>query len=293
MEINRQYVSQVNTYPGRNNPKYIVIHETDNFNTGSGAKRHAEAQSKGHLKGMSVHYYCGSDGIYQAANHTDGTWSIGRDYGGGHSITDATNLNSINIEICVNPDGDYNVARANAVELVRHLIKTTDIPAERVIRHFDAKGKYCPRKMMDNPNLWTDFKAQIAAEEGSFIHEGLDYSVLFNPTYYSERYSDLKKAFGSDEVKLFNHFVKYGMKEARQACETFDVRYYKQEYKDLQKAFGNNLPAYYKHYVQYGHREGRRTVKTYMVQIGPIVDKAKADALVEEIKKLGYDAKIS
>ena len=33
-----------------------------------------------------------------------------------------------------------------------------------VIRHFDAKGKYCPRKMMDTPDLWEDFKSQIKGE---------------------------------------------------------------------------------------------------------------------------------
>ena len=161
MEINKQYISERNTYPGKNEPKYIVIHETDNFKEGSNAKIHAEAQSLGHLNDMSSHYYCGDDGIYQAARHEDGTWSIGREYGGNHAIKDASNINTINIEICVNGDGDYNVARANAIELVKYLIKTTSIPAERVIRHFDAKGKHCPRKMMDNPSLWDDFKNAI------------------------------------------------------------------------------------------------------------------------------------
>ena len=158
--INRDYISKKTTYQGQNNPKYIVIHETDNFAAGAGAKRHAQAQYNGNLN-TSVHYYCGSDGIYQAADHSDGTKSIGVEYGGNHAITDATNRNTINIEICVNSDGDYTVARKNAIELVKYLMQTTGIPAERVIRHYDAKGKYCPRKMMDNPALWEDFKKQI------------------------------------------------------------------------------------------------------------------------------------
>lgn len=158
--INREFVSTKNTYKGQNYPKYIVIHETDNFSKGAGARRHAEAQAAGHLS-TSVHYYAGSDGIYQAAEHTDGTYSVGHEYGGNHSIKDANNRNTINIEICVNADGDYNHARANAIELVKHLMGDTGIPADRVIRHFDAKGKYCPRNMMDNPALWEDFKKQI------------------------------------------------------------------------------------------------------------------------------------
>lgn len=158
--INRDFISTVNTYVGQNKPIYIVIHETDNFAKGAGARRHAEAQAAGHLS-TSVQYYVGSDGIYQAARHTDGTYSVGHEYGGNHSVTDATNRNTINIEICVNEDGDYARARQNAIELVKLLMAETGIPAGQVIRHFDAKGKYCPRKMMDNPALWEDFKVQI------------------------------------------------------------------------------------------------------------------------------------
>ena len=160
MNINRDYISTKNTNRGKNKPKYIVIHETDNWSKGADARRHALAQFKGNLN-TSVHFYTGSDGVYQAANLSDGTWSIGIEYGGKHSVKDATNNNAINIEICVNSDGNYNIAKQNCIELVRYLIKETGIPAERVIRHFDAKGKYCPRRMMDNPSLWADFKKQI------------------------------------------------------------------------------------------------------------------------------------
>ena len=165
MKINTEFISKKCTYAGQNSPKYIVIHETDNFSKGADAGRHAQAQAAGHLS-ASVHYYAGSDGVYQAAEHTDGTYSVGREYGGAHAVKDATNRNTINIEICVNADGDYTKARENAVELAKHLIQTTGIPAERVIRHFDAKGKYCPRKMMDNPELWEDFKRQIGQASG-------------------------------------------------------------------------------------------------------------------------------
>lgn len=163
--INREFISTKNTYIGRNAPVYIVIHETDNYAKGAGARRHAEAQFLGHLS-TSVQYYSGSDGIYQAAEHTDGTYSIGIEYGGNHAVRDANNRNTINIEICVNSDGDYETARANAIALVKYLMEETGIPADRVIRHFDAKGKYCPRKMMDSPVLWEDFRKQISGQAG-------------------------------------------------------------------------------------------------------------------------------
>lgn len=178
--INRDFISKENTYAGANNPIYIIIHETDNYSNGAGAQRHVQAQRNGNLS-TSVHYYSGSDGVYQAAEHSDGTFSIGKEYGGNHSIKDATNRNSINIEICVNEDGDYNVAWKNAIELVKYLIQTTGIPADHVIRHYDAKGKYCPRRMLDNPSLWEDFKAQIggvAVQEPDTVTEILTGTVV-------------------------------------------------------------------------------------------------------------------
>lgn len=95
----------------------------------------------------------------------------------------------------------------------------------------------------------------------SFMFNGLDYSPVFNPSYYSEKYDDLKKAFGNDSAKLFNHFKSFGMNEGRQAIATFDVQTYKSLYSDLQNAFGSNLPAYYRHYLQYGIKENRKAIR--------------------------------
>lgn len=165
MTIHKEYISKENTYAGQNRPKYIVIHETDNFSVGAGAKRHASAQAAGNLE-ISVHYYVGSDGIWQAAEHGDGVYAIGKEYGGEHSIKDAGNKNTINVEICVNEDGDYEKAWEYAKDLVKYLIEETGIPAGRVIRHFDAKGKYCPRRMMDDPSLWEEFQSLIGQQAG-------------------------------------------------------------------------------------------------------------------------------
>lgn len=93
-----------------------------------------------------------------------------------------------------------------------------------------------------------------------YYYNNLDYGVVFDPVYYSDKYVDLKKAFGNDSAKLFNHFCTYGMKEGRKAIGTFNVQIYKNRYPDLQKAFGDNLPAYYKHYITYGKNEGRCAV---------------------------------
>lgn len=95
------------------------------------------------------------------------------------------------------------------------------------------------------------------AFNGSLKVDGLDYSVVFDADYYLSHYADLKKAFGSDKNKAFQHFLKYGMKEGRQGNSTFNVISYKNNYADLRKAFGNDLVKYYQHYIKNGKREGR------------------------------------
>lgn len=97
-------------------------------------------------------------------------------------------------------------------------------------------------------------------------YEGIDYSPVYDGKYYVDKYADLKKAFGNNYDKLIEHFVKYGMKECRQAKSTFNVDIYKSNYEDLRKAFGNDMPKYYMHFIKYGMKEGRiadRTIKPF------------------------------
>ena len=99
----------------------------------------------------------------------------------------------------------------------------------------------------------------VSASTG-FKHNGLDYSLVFNPTFYAALYADLKAAFGTDSSKLFNHFIQCGMNEGRIGSANFNVQAYKNRYADLQKVFGNNLPMYYQHYIQCGHAEKRQAI---------------------------------
>lgn len=92
---------------------------------------------------------------------------------------------------------------------------------------------------------------------GTTVLNGVDYSAVYNFNTYETTYSDIKNAFGLNDVAALQHFVTYGMKEGRQASANFNVFTYKNRYADLQKAFGNNLPAYYMHYITNGQKEGR------------------------------------
>lgn len=55
MNINTSLISNNNSYAGQT-PKYIVIHNTDNYSKGANAKAHAKAQHDGNFKGYSAMY---------------------------------------------------------------------------------------------------------------------------------------------------------------------------------------------------------------------------------------------
>lgn len=148
-------------YVSQNKPAYVVIHETDNWSKGAGAKAHAMAMKNGNLAG-TVHYYVDSTSIYQTLDHKDGAYAVG-DGGGRYGIT---NRNSISIEICVNPESDYYKAVDKAERLAASLLKQYGWGVDRLKRHYDASRKHCPRRIQDE-GLWPEFKRKTAAYMGT------------------------------------------------------------------------------------------------------------------------------
>lgn len=142
--------------------KYIVIHDTGNKSKGAGADAHFKYFNGGN-RNSSADFFMDDKKILQVNDYTKYyTWQVG-DGKGKYGIT---NQNSIGVEICVNVDGDYNKAFENAIELTKYLMKELDIPAERVVRHYDASRKNCPASMSANSwAKWNEFKEAIMDEK--------------------------------------------------------------------------------------------------------------------------------
>ena len=117
-------------------------------------------------------------------------WAIG-DKGSAALKNQATNRNTISIEICSNlkkgtsaavpnhPGWSFSDASLeNALKLARYLMKKYNIPKERVIRHYDVTGKLCPgivgwndgvlygtdgrvTKNKNNSSDWSKFKSGL------------------------------------------------------------------------------------------------------------------------------------
>ena len=150
MQINKM-IAKTHCYLGQNKPAYVVIHETDNWSKGANSRAHATAMKNGNLAG-TVHYYVDSQECYQTLEHQDGAWAVGD----GHGEYGISNLNSINIEICVNPESNYYLAVDRAAELAAMLLNQYGWDTSHLKRHYDASRKHCPRRILDE-GLWDNF----------------------------------------------------------------------------------------------------------------------------------------
>ncbi len=156
--VNKRMISAFN-HSSRGNQaiRYLVIHDTGNTNAGANAIKHAKYFGNGN-RNASAHYFVDDKGIVQVVEEDRASWHCGD----GKGKNGITNQNSIGIEICVNSDGDYDLAYVNAAVLTAKLMKKHRIPLERVVRHFDASGKTCPRSMSKNDwEEWHEFKALV------------------------------------------------------------------------------------------------------------------------------------
>ena len=100
-------------------------------------------------------------------------------------------------------------------------------------------------------------KDTIVSVENRYIYKGIDYTNVFDADYYLNRYTDIKKAYGTNGDKALAHFANFGMKEGRQGSSAFSVKSYMNLYPDLRRTFGTNMKGYYMHYANYGYKEHR------------------------------------
>lgn len=83
---------------------------------------------------------------------------------------------------------------------------------------------------------------------------------IYSPDIYISKYGDLQK-MNVDE--LYNHLIRYGIKEGRVFSYVFDAKFYANKYADLKKAYGNDYMALFNHYITWGFWEGRQASAIY------------------------------
>ncbi|WP_096515264.1 SH3 domain-containing protein [Clostridium perfringens] len=169
IKVNKQLID-INYSQGVTiNPKYIVIHDTDNRQAGANAMANRNYFANHPNAKASAHYIIDEGNIIQALEDTWKGWHVGD--GNNPNINNST---TIAIELCVNEGNDFDKTLENGVELTKYLMNKYNIPAENVVMHREASGKTCSRMMIeDRPSLWPYFKDRISGGDGSLEDDGL------------------------------------------------------------------------------------------------------------------------
>ncbi|MGL4774115.1 MAG: SH3 domain-containing protein [Clostridium sp.] len=165
-------------------PKYIVIHDTDNRKKGATAMANRNYFANHENANASAHYIVDDGNIVQALEDTWKGWHVG-DGGSGAKIN---NGNTIGIEMCVNEGNNFDKTMETTIELTKYLMKKYNVPAENVVMHNDASGKICSRMMIqDRPYLWPHFKEAVKHEEKLPIpgeEQVIDTGEVYNISSY-------------------------------------------------------------------------------------------------------------
>ena len=165
------------------NIKYLVIHGTGN--DGDSDESNGK-YFKNNIVKASAQLFVDDDSITQSVPDDYSAYAVGGkkwNNAGGRLYGTVNNSNSISIELCdtVRDGKVYPTQKTinNAIELTKHLMRKYNIPAHRVIRHYDVNGKPCPSYWI-NDNLWEqEFHSKI----GGFIApSGQDKNPYTEPT---------------------------------------------------------------------------------------------------------------
>lgn len=196
MTINKNTKSVThNTSVRTSTIQYICIH----YVGGTGdAKNNVDYYSQPTVTNASADFFVGHTGDIWQYNPDPVKrycWAVGggrQSSFGGSFYGKAKNNNSVSIEMCVKTKGGKTANSPDwyftdetisaAVELTKYLMELYNVPAERVIRHFDVTGKLCPGVVGWNypsgdESAWEDFKKRISATDNAKTEEDDDMDV--------------------------------------------------------------------------------------------------------------------
>ena len=269
MYTNSSLVSYVDLSPGNYGPRSHAI-DTITIHHMAGNLSVETCGKLFHKKKGNSNYGIGTDGrVALYVEEKNGAWTSGNK---------ANDMRAITIEVANNsgaPNWTISQQALNSLLLLcadicrRNNIKALVWSANKADRvnhkngvnmtmHKDFQATACPGPFIESIEGLIAIAVNQMLLQSPYTLNGYDYSPVFDPVYYANRYPDLRAAFGDNSGALWDHFVSFGMKELRQASDEFDPVYYKSMYADLQQAYGDDNPMYYFHYVAAGKAEGRK-----------------------------------
>ena len=148
----------VNYRAGRSGPvRYIVVHYT--ANKGDTAKNNVDYFARAVTK-SSAHYFVDENQVWQSVKEEDTAFHCGAN---SYWHRYCRNGNSIGVEMCLlDKSGNIRLDTIKrTVSVVQQLMAKYNISSENVLRHYDVTWKNCPAPMVENPQLWEQFKEDL------------------------------------------------------------------------------------------------------------------------------------
>jgi len=185
----------------------VTIHETGNAKSGAGALNHGKyLQNTGQHYAVSWHYAVDDKLITRSIPESEMAWHAGDGkHGNGNSET-------ISIEICVNPDSNFERAKSNAAELaadilVRHGFNKAK---EALFMHKDWSGKNCPERIIAS-RTWEKFNAEVqkfidGSSRGEMSHTA-DFKVYEDISGHMTANDAIKSINTKTTVKKGKYYV--------------------------------------------------------------------------------------
>lgn len=147
----RQNLVPLNNYPYKcpylMTPTRVVIHNTaNNASAWNEISYMINSKKDGVLLKTSFHYAVDDKEVVQGVLETRNAWHAGDNNGKG-------NREGIGIEICYSKNDEdiekFKKAEDNAVDLIIDILKRYNWGVEKVTKHQDYSGKYCPHRTLD------------------------------------------------------------------------------------------------------------------------------------------------
>lgn len=169
MELKQQLIDE--SRYGLKCPYYMDAQMLIVHNTGNDAPAQNEINyMQNNDSSTSFHIAVDDKEAIQGIPFDRNTWNCG-DGTNGYG-----NRNGISIEICYSTceDERWDKARANAIELIAEMLIERGWGIDKVTKHQDYNGKYCPHRILDES--WDEFVAEIENKMNEFQTE-LKYKV--------------------------------------------------------------------------------------------------------------------
>lgn len=162
-------------------PEFVVIHNTAN----NASAKNEIAYMHRNTNTVSFHYAVDDKEIIQGLPLNRNSWNAG-DGSKGNG-----NRKGISIEICYSKSGGqkFELAQKNAAELTAKLLKDYGWGIDRVKKHQDFNGKYCPHRTLSDYG-WEYFLNLVKgymkpAATTSKMKKGSLVSIKSGATYYN------------------------------------------------------------------------------------------------------------